>query len=144
MKRFFCSQYLISVMLIGLGGHIAANAQTKVIKEVPVRMIDSLEGKDLYNQYCAVCHAIDGKGKGPAASALKKPVTDLTQLSAHNKGKYPELAVQVSIRGPHGVIEHGTGEMPIWGPIFSQTGSQKDLGDMRVAALVKYIGTLQK
>jgi mono/diheme cytochrome c family protein len=131
-------------MLIGLGGHIAANAQTKTIKEVPVRMINSLEGKDLYNQYCAVCHGVDAKGKGPAADALKKPATDLTQLAAHNKGKYPDLAVQVSIVGPHGMKEHGTGEMPIWGPIFNQTGSQKDLGEMRVNALVKYIGTLQK
>jgi mono/diheme cytochrome c family protein len=131
-------------MLIGLGGQIAANAQTKTIKEVPVRMINSLEGKDLYNQYCAVCHGVDAKGKGPAADALKKPATDLTQLAAHNKGKYPDLAVQVSIVGPHGMKEHGTGEMPIWGPIFNQTGSQKDLGEMRVNALVKYIGTLQK
>jgi mono/diheme cytochrome c family protein len=130
-------------MLIGLGGHFVANAQTK-IKEVPVRMIDSLEGKDLYNQYCAVCHGVDAKGKGPAAEALKKPPTDLTQLAVHNKGKYPELAVQNSIVGPHGMVEHGTGEMPIWGPIFSRTGTQKDLGEMRVNALVKYIATLQK
>jgi mono/diheme cytochrome c family protein len=144
MKMLLRPQYLISVMLIGLGGWVAANAQTKVIKEVPARMINSLEGKDLYNQYCAVCHGVDAKGKGPAAEALKKPATDLTQLAARNSGKYPELAVQVSIRGPHGVLEHGTGEMPIWGPIFTQTGSQKDLGDMRVLALVKYIGTLQK
>jgi mono/diheme cytochrome c family protein len=130
-------------MFIGLGAHVAA-AQNKVIKEVPVRMIDSLEGKDLFNQYCAVCHGVDGKGKGPAAEALKKPPTDLTQLAAHSKGKYPELAVQMSIRRPHGVIEHGTGEMPIWGPIFSATGQQKDLGEMRVSALVKYIGTIQQ
>ena len=38
-------------MLIGLGGYGSANAQNKVIKEVPARMIPSLEGKDLYRQY---------------------------------------------------------------------------------------------
>ena len=130
-------------MFIGLSGHVAT-AQTKTIKEVPVKMIDSLEGKDLFNQYCAVCHGVDAKGKGPAAEALKKPPADLTQLAARNKGRYPDLAVQISIRGPHGVIEHGTGEMPIWGPIFSATGQQKDLGDLRVNALVKYIGTIQQ
>jgi mono/diheme cytochrome c family protein len=144
MKKCFTPQYLISVMLIGLGGWVAANAQTKVIKEVPARMINSLEGKDLFNQYCAVCHGVDAKGKGPAAEALKKTPTDLTQLAAHNKGKYPELAVKVSITDPHGLVEHGTGDMPIWGPIFSQTGQNKDMGDMRIIALVKYIGTLQK
>jgi mono/diheme cytochrome c family protein len=131
-------------MLMGLGGWVAANAQTKVIKEVPARMIDSLEGKDLYRQYCAVCHGPDAKGDGPAASALKRPPTDLTQLKAKNKGKYPTLAVQMSIKGSTGVVEHGTGEMPIWGPIFSSTGQSKDLGDMRVASLVKYLESIQK
>jgi hypothetical protein len=54
MIKLYIPQYLISGMLIGLGGPIAANAPSKVVKEVPVRMISSLEGKDLYNQYCAV------------------------------------------------------------------------------------------
>jgi mono/diheme cytochrome c family protein len=143
MKKNSAPQYLIAAILLGLGCHVAAVAQTKV-KEVPVRMISSLEGKDLYKQYCAVCHGVDGKGNGPAAEALKKPATDLTQLAARNKGKYSELAVQNSIIGPHGMVEHGTGEMPIWGPIFSRTGADRDLGELRVNALVKYIGTLQK
>jgi mono/diheme cytochrome c family protein len=130
-------------MLIGLAGSIAALAQTK-IKEVPARNIDSLEGKDLFNQFCAVCHGVDGRGKGPAAEALKRPPTDLTQLAIRNKGKYPDVAVKISIRNPKGVIEHGTGEMPMWGPIFSQSGQQPHLAEMRVHALVDYIKTMQQ
>jgi len=130
-------------MLIGFAGSIAVLAQTKVIKEVPARLISSVEGKDLFNQYCAVCHGVDAKGKGPAAEALKRPPTDLTQLTARNKGKYPDIAVQISIRNPKGLLEHGVGEMPIWGPIFNESGQNKHMGDMRVHALVEYIKTMQ-
>jgi mono/diheme cytochrome c family protein len=143
MKKFLVSQSLVLAIFLGLSGFVAAVAQNKVIKEVPVKMIPSLEGKDLFREYCAVCHGVDGKGGGPAAAALKKPATDLTQLSHNNKGKFPILAVQSSIKLGTGPIEHGTGEMPIWGSIFSQTGQQRDLGDMRVTALVKYIEQIQ-
>lgn len=130
-------------MLIGLLGCFAALAQTK-IKEVPARNIDSLEGKDLFKQFCAVCHGVDGKGKGPAAEALKRPPTDLTRLATRNKGKYPEISVQMSIRNPKGVVEHGTGEMPMWGPILTQSSLNKHVGEMRIHALVDYIKTMQQ
>ena len=130
-------------MLIGFAGCVAVNAQNKVIKEVPARMIQSLEGKDLFREYCAVCQGVDAKGAGPAAGALKKTPTDLTQLALNHKGKYPVLSVQVAIKGANNIVEHGTGEMPIWGSIFSQPGQNKDLGDMRVMALVKYIEEIQ-
>jgi cytochrome c5 len=124
-------------------GSIAGVAQQKVVREVPAHMIPSLEGVDLYTEYCAVCHGAAGKGNGPAASALKRAPADLTQLSRKNRGKYPILAVKVSIKGANGIIEHGTGEMPMWGSVFSQQGQQKDLGDMRVMSLIKYIESLQ-
>jgi mono/diheme cytochrome c family protein len=143
MKTSFIPQSLILAIFLGLGGQVAASAQSKVIKEVPARMIDSLEGKDLYREYCAVCHGVDAKGAGPAASALKKTPTDLTLLARKNKGKYPTLAVQSTLKGHGNIIEHGTGDMPMWGPIFSQTGQQRDLGDMRVMALIKYIEQIQ-
>jgi mono/diheme cytochrome c family protein len=143
MKKCCIPQYLISILVIGSTACVTATAQDKVIKDVPARMIASLEGKDLFREYCAVCHGVDAKGGGPAASALKKSTGDLTQLTAKHKGKFPALSVQVAIKGGNGIVEHGTGEMPIWGPIFSQTGQNKDLGDMRVMALVKYIEQIQ-
>jgi mono/diheme cytochrome c family protein len=106
-------------------------------------MTQSLEGVDLYRQYCAVCHGVTAKGDGPAASALKKHATDLTQLAHKNGGKFPMLAVQTSIKGSSGIVEHGAGEMPMWGQVFSQNGQQKDLGDMRVMALLKYVEQIQ-
>jgi mono/diheme cytochrome c family protein len=136
------SQY-IWIALLAVGGSLAAHAQQKVVKEVPARMIHSLEGVDLFREYCAVCHGVAAKGDGPAASALKKQPTDLTQLSRKNGGKFPTLAVQTSIKGSSKIVEHGTVEMPMWGSVLSQNGQQKDLGDMRQMALLKYIETLQ-
>jgi mono/diheme cytochrome c family protein len=142
MNKCFIPQYLILAFL-SIGGYEAAVAQQKVIKEVPARMTRSLEGVDLFREYCAVCHGVNAKGDGPAADALKKHPTDLTQLARKNAGKFPVLAVQMTIKGSNGITEHGTREMPMWGTIFSQSGSQKDLGDMRVASLLKYIEDLQ-
>ena len=138
MKQVFSSLSLI----LALAGCSALYAQNKVIKEVPAHMIPSLEGKDLYREYCAVCHGVDAKGGGPAAAALKRNPTDLTQLARRNGGTYPKLAVKMSITN-NGAIEHGTVEMPIWGSVFSNTGQDKDLGDMRIMSLINYIGEIQ-
>jgi mono/diheme cytochrome c family protein len=127
-------------MVLFSGG--MAFAQNKAIKEVPVKMISSLEGKDLFHEYCAVCHGADAKGAGPAAEALKKRPTDLTQLARAHNGKFPTLEVQMAIKG-NGGIEHGTPDMPMWGSIFNNTGQQRDLGDMRIMALLKYVEAIQ-
>ena len=38
---------------------------------------------------------------------------------------------------------HGTREMPIWGPIFSQIGRDQDLGMVRIDNLTRYLENLQ-
>ena len=136
------SQYLLIAML-GFGAFAAADAQQKTIREVPVRTPQSNEGVDLYREYCAVCHGVSGKGDGPAASATKRHPTDLTQLARANRGKFPTLAVQTSIKGNNSIVEHGTGEMPVWGSILNRSGEPKSLGEMRVMALVKFVESLQ-
>jgi mono/diheme cytochrome c family protein len=120
-----------------------AGAQNKGIKEVPAQMTSSLDSQELYVHYCAVCHGVDGKGAGPAAGALKKQPGDLTLLSRRNGGKFPALAVQMSIKGSNGIVAHGTREMPMWGSIFSEMGQNRTMGDLRVMALLKYIEQIQ-
>ena len=123
---------------------VAAAAQTKtVLKDVPARMTGSLNGKELFNQFCAVCHGVDAKGAGPAVSALKRAPGDLTQLSRKHDGKFPKLAVKVTITGGDSVMEHGTREMPMWGSVLTQTGQQRAMGDLRVQALLDYIEQIQ-
>jgi len=116
----------------------------KVIQHVPVKAISPASGKDMYMSYCAVCHGTDGKGGGPAASALKVPPTDLTLLSKNNGGKYPALKVTSSIRGEAALPAHGSKEMPVWGTLFWSlaSGHQGEV-QQRVVNLTQYIESLQ-
>ncbi len=127
-----------------LGGPVIFCAQTKVIREVPVHNIRTVDGSQLFREYCAACHGVDGKGSGPAAEALKRAPGDLTQLSRNNDGRFPALAVQASIRGSaQAVLEHGTVEMPIWGQAFRQVGQNPSFVEMKIYALMKYVEQIQ-
>jgi mono/diheme cytochrome c family protein len=128
-----------------LGGQEKPQAQPdKVIQHVPVKAMSPASGKDMYNSYCAVCHGTDGKGGGPAASALKVPPTDLTLLSKNNGGKYPALKVTSSIRGESATPAHGSKDMPVWGALFWTLSSGHE-GEVqqRVSNLTHYIESLQ-
>jgi mono/diheme cytochrome c family protein len=108
------------------------------------RLIDSLEGPALYKAYCAVCHGIDAKGTGPLAIALKTPPSNLTRIAARNGGVYPTAKVERIIAGEEQIPGgHGTGTMPVWGPIFSQIAWDQDLGRVRIHNLATYIGKIQ-
>jgi len=128
---------------------VAAQDQTqgqpeKAIKHVPMRSTSPVSGKEMYKAYCAVCHGIDGKGGGPAASALKVPPTDLTLLGKNNGGKYPALKVSSSIRNESDLPAHGSKEMPVWGTLFwSMSSGHEGEVQQRVGNLTKYIEFLQ-
>lgn len=116
----------------------------KVIQHVPVKAVSPASGKDMYMSYCAVCHGTDGKGGGPAASALKIPPTDLTLLTKTNGGKYPALKVTSTIRGETALPSHGSKDMPVWGTLFwsMSSGHQSEV-QQRVVNLTRYIETMQ-
>jgi len=144
MKYLITSVSLISAsLLIGIG---AAQAQQEptTMKKVPVHHTNSIAGKDLYREYCAVCHGTAGNGDGPAASALKVPPSDLTQISNKNGGKFPELRVNHIINGEAGgPVAHGSQDMPVWGTLFRHMSANEDVGTIRVYNLVKYIEEIQ-
>jgi mono/diheme cytochrome c family protein len=121
----------------------AASAQEKTVKKVPARPTTATAGKDLFRQYCAVCHGQDAKGAGPAAAALKKNPGDLTQLSRKNNGKFPEQRVLATFKGEAGVTAHGSQDMPVWGPIFSNMSPNLNQGQDRVYALLNYLEEIQ-
>jgi len=125
---------------------LAAGAQEtkKTIKHVPLTATSPTSGQEMYKAYCAVCHGTDGKGNGPAASALKVPATDLTMLSKNHGGQFPDMKVISIIRGEGNLPAHGSREMPVWGQLF-WTMSHGHEGEVqqRVSNLSKYIESLQ-
>jgi mono/diheme cytochrome c family protein len=123
----------------------SAPTQEKVIKHVPVKPTNAASGQEMFTSYCAVCHGADGKGSGPAASALKVAPTDLTALTEKNGGKYPALHVSSVLRGDAETPAHGSKDMPIWGPLFRSMSQGHDSEvQQRIANLNQYIESTQK
>ena len=44
--------------------------QKPVVKQTAIQQTSAASGKEMYTEYCAACHGTDGKGTGPAASAM--------------------------------------------------------------------------
>lgn len=107
------------------------------------------DGGELYLELCAVCHGKGGMGDGPAASALKKAVPDLTGLAAKNDGEFPRQEVEDSIAGKSRAVSHGTIDMPIWGQAFEDVRPdwkpfrRKALARQRIYNLTEYLATIQ-
>jgi mono/diheme cytochrome c family protein len=143
----FVWMYLFTALI--LLTYAAAQDQTqeqtsKTIQHVPIQPTSAASGKEMFTTYCAVCHGTDGKGGGPAASALKVPPTDLTMLSKNNGGKFPSLKVTAAIRGEADLPAHGSKDMPVWGKLFwSMSRGHEGEVQQRVANLTHYIETLQ-
>src|SRR5215470_14792888 len=122
-----------------------APSQEKVIKHISVKQTNAASGAEMYKSYCAVCHGVDGRGAGSAASVLKVVPTDLTDLSAKNGGKYPSLHISSVLRGEAETPAHGSKDMPVWGPLFRHLSQGHDAEvQQRIANLNQYVETLQK
>lgn len=98
-------------------------------------------GKDLYLAYCAARHGADAKGHGPVSPSLRATPTDLTTLSAGNRGVFPAAFVRESI--VEGRRAHGSPDMPTWGPAFRAMAGDLQAA-LRLAALVGYIEEIQE
>ena len=104
----------------------------------------SLRGEDLFLYYCASCHGKDGRGQGPVVKELKKPVPDLTLIAKRNGGRFPLKRIENIIAGTElSGTAHGTREMPIWGPVFGQIEWDRDMGQVRLNNLARYLEGIQ-
>lgn len=118
----------------------AAFGQTKS----PRKLIESMDGKDLFMAYCASCHGATGKGDGPVAPALKGPLADLRTISKRHKGVFPmEEIEKMIIEGKSERGGHGSEEMPVWGPVFRRVENDRDLGLVRVRRVAEFLKSIQ-
>lgn len=102
-----------------------------------------------YQNYCAVCHGVDGKGQGIMSQYLTVRPTDLTQIAKKNGGTFYFWRVYRVIDGREEVRGHGTRDMPVWGDRFRAQAGGNDSGSRAQAAgrllgLVFYLQHIQE
>ena len=139
----------LGVIAAGLG-HLCitaawAQAPTKRASQDQVApLITSIKGPELFQAYCSSCHGRDAKGNGPMAASLKTRPPDLTQIATRNHGVFESARVQKVISGEEALPGgHGSREMPVWGPIFSQVTNDMDWGRVRIDNLARYLREIQ-
>jgi mono/diheme cytochrome c family protein len=105
-------------------------------------------GKALFEDRCAGCHGADATGNGPAASSLRVPPANLTEISKRAGGTFPAPRVVEIITFGGNIAAHGNGPMPVWGKVFSDEGGRGKIGatasKQSVLALKRYLETIQK
>jgi len=131
-----------AIALLVLGAGLAQKRAPEPTQEK--QLLDSFKGPELFKAYCATCHGKDGKGDGPTAPSLRIAPADLTRIATRNGGTFPFLQVQKIIAGEQQApTTHGTREMPVWGPIFSEVSWDQDLGRVRIYSLAMYLQAIQ-
>jgi mono/diheme cytochrome c family protein len=135
---------LIIAMAVTIAASTASVGQTSGKVIIPVNRTSPADGKQMFANYCAPCHGVDGRGNGPVATALKVPPTDLTLLSKNNHGKFPDAHISTVLNQGSSLAAHGTAEMPVWGPIFSSMNhSNQPEKLVRISNLTRHLETLQ-
>jgi mono/diheme cytochrome c family protein len=133
---------ILSTLLLAI--FTASGGGKPVASEVQTEKPDVVAGKKTYMEYCSACHGDDGKGMGPAASALKTPPSDLTTLAKRHGGKFPEDYVTEIVRFGRPIQAHGSPDMPVWGPIFNVRDKFNEVAvRRRIKDLCDYLATLQ-
>jgi mono/diheme cytochrome c family protein len=144
MKFISVAVALAILLTLAIAQQAASVQNATSVKHVPITKTSPTSGKEMFNSYCAVCHGTDGKGGGPAASAMKTPPINLTVLAKNGGGKYPAPHVAAVIRGQAITASHGSQDMPVWGPLFSSISQGHEAQvQQRISNLVSYIETLQ-
>jgi len=139
LKRLLLTAF-VAAIAVGMG--YADQPKSKVV--IPVNKTLPTSGKQMFTNYCAPCHGMDGKGNGPAASALRTQPTDLTGLCKKNHGKFPDTHIVSVLQFGADVPAHGSAQMPVWGPILGKmnhTNPQEKL--LRISNLSRYLESIQ-
>jgi mono/diheme cytochrome c family protein len=139
LKNLF---FVFWAAIVAAGIGYANAAAAKVVVQTPKTA--PTDGKQMYSNYCASCHGVDGKGRGPVAGMLKTQPSDLTVLSKNNGGKFPAAHVASVLQFGAEHPAHGSAEMPVWGPVLGQMNqATPQERALRISNLSRYLETLQ-
>ncbi len=114
---YLCRGVALGLLMVGMTGFVMAQAPTPTAEDAPI------DGKELYKNYCAVCHGDSGDGMTRARRGLNPPPRDFTTKLA--KAELSEARMLDAVR--HG--RPGTAMMS-----FSSRLSEKE-----ITAVVDYI-----
>jgi mono/diheme cytochrome c family protein len=139
--------YLLRLVLLGvllLTAREIAESQTAQQAQPAGNDATSKSAQQLFVKYCASCHGTDGKGNGPAATALNPPPPDLTTLAQRHHGKYSPGYVGALLKFGRSLAAHGSEDMPVWGLRFRELDPVHDpTGQQHIDEMVAYIQSLQ-
>jgi mono/diheme cytochrome c family protein len=140
MLKYLLVTAMAAILAVSMS--FADQSTAKVV--IPVNKTAPTNGKQMYTSYCAPCHGVDGKGRGPVAPALKSQPTDLTGLLKNNHGKFPDTHVFAVLQFGTEMPSHGSAVMPVWGPILGnmEVGNIQDK-QLRMSNLTRYLETIQ-
>jgi mono/diheme cytochrome c family protein len=132
----------VLVPLCGVLGYlVSADAE-------PARQFPTSAGVAIYQERCASCHGVNGKGDGPVAAALTVSPPDLTTIARRAGGAFPAGRVAQVITYGGNMPAHGSQTMPVWGKIFSVEAGRGDRGAQHsrraVVQLVRYLANIQQ
>jgi mono/diheme cytochrome c family protein len=131
------------VLIVLVLSFVLASAQMRDQAHPPIRPVD---GATIFHNYCAPCHGLDGRGKGPVSGALRDVVPDLTTLSERHGNTFPVAHIRNTVMfGNDEVMRaHGSKQMPIWGPAFHEIEFDQDLGNVRLENVTRYLESIQR
>jgi len=108
-------------------GWIAPAEAKKMRNPVKATKASIQKGKEIYEKKCALCHGVDGDGKGPASAGFNPKPTSFKGLHGHG-GQFSD--------GEHfWKITTGKGGMPSF---------EKDLTEEERWHVINYVNTFMK
>ncbi len=129
--------------IMGLVGLVCLGQTQTTIRRAPIETVLVHSGDQMYSQYCASCHGMDGKGSGAAAAALREGMPDLTKMAQNNGGEFPSMSVLMTLGRIQGPGAHGSEEMPVWGELFRRSGQNEATVQLRIYNLMRHLESLQ-
>jgi hypothetical protein len=135
----------LAVFLLGQGTGIT-QTKDRTLRIVPIFHSDPSSGKQMFKDYCATCHGMDGKGDGPAAELLEVKTSDLTTIAKRHHSKSTALFVSEFLRNKT-CQTNGKINLPVWGRYFRENDPDKinhTITSMRIYNLSEYVASIQQ